>query len=216
MVREEVVLRTGELEREKAALRDMTVRVAETLINAMEAKDQYLLGHSQRVAEFAASIASQLGLSEDTVENVRIAGRLHDVGKIGIRESVLNKPGSLTVEEFEHIKDHVRIGMEILAPLSHLGIALDYVHDHHEHWDGSGYPRAQRGDSITIGGRILAAADAFDALTSKRAYREPMTPEQTIEFLAKHVGKLLDPAVYEAMRGLVERRSTLIFIDPHE
>jgi len=216
MVREEVVLRTAELEREKAALRDMTVSVAETLINAMEAKDQYLLGHSQRVAEFAASIASQLGLSEDTVENVRIAGRLHDVGKIGIRESVLNKPGSLTTEEFEHIKDHVRIGMEILAPLGHLGSALEFVHDHHEHWDGGGYPRGRRGDEITIGGRILAAADAFDALTSKRAYREPMTPEETIEFLGKHVGKLLDPKIYEAMRVLVERRSTLTFIDPHE
>lgn len=216
MVREEVVLRTAELEREKTALRDLTVSVAETLINAMEAKDQYLLGHSQRVAEFAASIASQLGLSEDLVENVRIAGRLHDVGKIGIRESVLNKPGSLTAEEFEHIKDHVRIGMEILAPLGHLGVALDFVHDHHEHWDGGGYPRGRRGEEITIGGRILAAADAFDALTSKRAYREPMTPEDTIEFLAKHSGKLLDPKVYDAMRVLVERRSTLIFIDPHE
>ena len=216
MVREEVVLRTSELEREKAALRDLTVSVAETLINAMEAKDQYLLGHSQRVAEFAASIASQLGLSEDTVEHVRIAGRLHDVGKIGIRESVLNKPGSLTPEEFEHIKDHVRIGMEILEPLGHLGVALDFVHDHHEHFDGGGYPRGLAGDQITIGGRILAAADAFDALTSKRAYREPMTPEQTVEFLSKHVGKLLDPIVYEAMRVLVERRSALFFIDPHE
>ena len=216
MVREEVVLRTSELEREKAALRDLTVSVAETLINAMEAKDQYLLGHSQRVAEFAASIASQLGLSEDTVEHVRIAGRLHDVGKIGIRESVLNKPGSLTPQEFEHIKDHVRIGMEILEPLGHLGVALDFVHDHHEHFDGGGYPRGLAGDQITIGGRILAAADAFDALTSKRAYREPMTPEQTVEFLSKHVGKLLDPIVYEAMRVLVERRSALFFIDPHE
>ena len=215
MIREEVELRTTELEREKAALRDLTVNVAETLINAMEAKDIYLLGHSQRVAELAASIASQLEMSEDAVEQVRIAGRLHDVGKIGIREAVLNKPGSLTPEEFEHIKDHVRIGMEILAPLTHLERSLQYVHDHHEHWDGSGYPRGLKGADISIGGRILAAADAFDALTSKRAYREPMSSEETIEFLVKHVGRLLDPDVYAAMRTVVSRRRTLVFIDPH-
>ena len=215
MIREEVDQRTAEVEREKSALRELTVSVAETLIHAMEAKDMYLLGHSQRVAEFASTIATQLGLNEDTIEQIRIAGRLHDVGKIGIRESVLNKPGSLTPDEFEHIKDHVRIGMEILAPLSHLGDSLEYVHDHHEHWDGGGYPRGRKGTDISIGGRVLAAADAFDALTSKRAYRDPMSAEETIEFLRKHVGKLLDPDVFEAMRTVVARRRTLVFIDPH-
>ncbi|HEX2778802.1 MAG TPA: response regulator, partial [Gemmatimonadaceae bacterium] len=102
MIREEVALRTDELEKEKAALRGLTVNVAETLINAMEAKDIYLRGHSQRVAELGASLAESMGLDEDTVENVRLAGRLHDVGKIGIREEVLNKPAKLTWEEFEH------------------------------------------------------------------------------------------------------------------
>jgi response regulator RpfG family c-di-GMP phosphodiesterase len=215
MIREEVDQRTAEVEREKSALRALTVSVAETLIHAMEAKDMYLLGHSQRVAEFASTIATQLGLNEDTIEQIRIAGRLHDVGKIGIRESVLNKPGSLTPDEFEHIKDHVRIGMEILAPLSHLGDSLEYVHDHHEHWDGGGYPRGRKGTEISVGGRVLAAADAFDALTSKRAYRDPMSADETIEFLRKHVGKLLDPDVFEAMRTVVARRRTLVFIDPH-
>ena len=215
MIREEVDQRTSEVEREKWALRELTVSVAETLINAMEAKDIYLLGHSQRVAEFASTIATQLELSEDTIEQIRIAGRLHDVGKIGIRESVLNKPGPLTPEEFEHIKDHVRIGIEILAPLSHLGDSLQYVHDHHEHWDGSGYPRGLKGADISVGGRVLAAADAFDALTSKRAYRDPMSPDETIEFLGRHAGKLLDPEVYQAMRTVVARRRTLVFIDPH-
>ena len=121
MIREEVAQRTEELEREKEALRDLTVSVAETLINAMEVKDVYLRGHSQRVAELAASIAEELGMSPDAVEQVRLAGRLHDVGKIGTREAVLNKPGALTPEEFAHVKEHVRIGMEILAPLRHLG-----------------------------------------------------------------------------------------------
>jgi len=216
LIREEVALRTAELEREQAALRSLTVSVAETLINAMEAKDVYLRGHSQRVADLAAAMAEHLGLGEDGVEHVRLAGRLHDVGKIGIRESVLNKPGALTPEEFDHVKAHVRIGMEILAPLRHLGATLDYVQDHHEHWDGSGYPRGLRGETITMGGRILVAADAFDALTSKRAYREPMLPEQVIEYLgANQIGKLLDPAVFDALRAVVLGRKSLVltFID---
>jgi putative nucleotidyltransferase with HDIG domain len=214
MIREEVAQRTEELEREKEALRDLTVNVAETLINAMEVKDVYLRGHSQRVAELAASMAEELGLAADGVEQIRLAGRLHDVGKIGTREAVLNKPGALTPDEFEHVKEHVRIGMEILAPLKHLGEALTYVLDHHEHWDGTGYPRGLRQTEISIGGRILAAADAFDALTSKRAYREPMEPQETIKFLEGHVGRLLDPEIYAALQRVVSRRQTLTFIDP--
>jgi putative nucleotidyltransferase with HDIG domain len=214
MIREEVIQRTEELEKEKDALRSLTVRIAETLINAMEVKDVYLRGHSQRVAELGASMAEELALSVDTVEHVRLAGRLHDVGKIGTREAILNKPGALTPEEFAHVKEHVRIGMEILRPLDHLGEVLDFVHDHHEHWDGSGYPRGLRAAEISIGGRILAAADAFDALTSKRAYRDPMSPEETITFLKNHSGQLLDPEVYTALRTVVARRKTLFFIDP--
>jgi putative nucleotidyltransferase with HDIG domain len=212
-VREEVALRTAELEREKAALRALTVGVAETLINAMEAKDVYLKGHSRRVAEQAASIAEELGLDADMVEHVRLAGRLHDVGKIGIREDVLNKPGKLTPEEFEHVKQHVEIGMEILAPLRHIPVALQFVHDHHEHYDGSGYPRGLSADRITLGGRILAACDAFDALTSRRAFREAMDPQQTLDYLGGQVGRLLDPRVYAALKVVVLRNKTLTFID---
>jgi putative two-component system response regulator len=212
-VREEVALRTAELEREKEALRMVTVNIAETLINAMEAKDVYLRGHSQRVAELAASMASELALDEDTVEAVRLAGRLHDVGKIGIREEVLNKPGKLSPEEFEHIKDHVRIGMEILAPLKHLGVVLEYVRHHHEHYNGMGYPQGLSGDQISIGGKILVAADAYDALTSRRAYREPLTSEETVEHLSRYSGTLVDPRVLEALRNVIRRRKSLVFIE---
>ncbi|MBX6332670.1 MAG: response regulator, partial [Gemmatimonadaceae bacterium] len=155
LIRDEVAARTEQLEKEQEALRTLTVSVAEALINAMEAKSIYLRGHSQRVAELAVSIADHMGLDADTVEAIRMAGRLHDVGKIGIREEVLDKPGKLTPEEFAHVKTHVEIGMEILAPLQHLGPVLDYVHDHHEHYDGSGYPRGLAGEAISIGGRIL-------------------------------------------------------------
>jgi putative nucleotidyltransferase with HDIG domain len=212
-IREEVEIRTVELEREKSALRDLTIGVAEALINAMEAKDVYLRGHSSRVADQAASIADALGLDADEVENVRLAGRLHDVGKIGIREDILNKPGILTKEEFEHVKQHVQFGMEILAPLKHIPVAMNYVHDHHEHYDGTGYPRGLRGEEISIGGRILAACDAFDALTSRRAFRDAMDADETIRYLANEVGRLLDPQVYQALKAVVERGKTLTFID---
>ena len=213
LIREEVSLRTEELEREKRASHAMMLGVAQSLINAMEAKDVFLRGHSHRVAELAASVAESLGLDVDLVENVRLAGRLHDVGKIGIREEVLNKPGPLTADEFEHVKDHVRIGMEILAPLDHMPVALSYVIDHHEHFDGSGYPRGVAGEQITIGGRILTACDAFDALTSRRAFREAMEPRETVAHLEAYVGRLLDPAVFAALKTVVLRRKTLTFMD---
>jgi putative nucleotidyltransferase with HDIG domain len=213
LIRDEVAARTAELEREQAALRTLTVSVAETLVNAMEAKNIYLRGHSQRVAELAASLADAMDLDADTVEAVRLAGRLHDVGKIGIREELLNKPGALTPDEYEHIKTHVRLGMEILSPLKHLGVVLEYVQDHHEHYDGSGYPRGLAGHAISIGGRILAAADAFNALTSPRAYRDPQSPREAVEYLRTKVGSLLDPSVYAALRQVVLQKRVLLYID---
>jgi putative two-component system response regulator len=212
-VRDEVLLRTMELEREKAALHGLTVGIAETLINAMEAKDVYLRGHSRRVGEQAASVAEEMGLDADLVESVRLAGRLHDIGKIGIREDILNKPGPLTDEEYAHVQEHVRIGMEILAPLWHIPEALDFIHDHHERFDGTGYPRRRVGSEISIGGRILAACDAFDAMTSRRAYREAFDEQATIGHLEADVGRLLDPAVFAALEKVVVRRKTLSFID---
>ena len=205
LIREEVALRTAQLEREKAALRDLTVSVADSLINAMEAKDLYLRGHSHRVAQLGAAIADMLGLDAYTVDRVHLAGRLHDVGKIGISEAVLNKNGPLTAQEFAHVKDHVKIGLDILQPLGHLGEVLHYVRDHHEHWDGSGYPFGRAGEDITLGGRILTAADAFDALTSKRAYRDPMSAQTTLDYLRGQVHKLVDGRVYEALRMVIER-----------
>jgi response regulator RpfG family c-di-GMP phosphodiesterase len=213
-VREEVAARTIELDEERIGFRRASIEIAETLIKAMEEKDIFLRGHAQRVAELAASIAEEMGLDADTVEHVRLAGRLHDVGKIGIRESVLNKPGKLTPEEYEHVKDHVRIGLEILSPLlSHLGPVLDYIRDHHEHWDGGGYPRRLSADEISLGGRILAAADAFDALISRRAYRDGVEANIAMQVLEQAVGQLLDPRVFATLKVIVERNQSLIFID---
>jgi response regulator RpfG family c-di-GMP phosphodiesterase len=213
-VREEVAARTTELDEERGAFRRASIEIAETLIRAMEEKDVFLRGHAQRVAELAASVAEELGLDADTVEHVRLAGRLHDVGKIGIRESVLNKPGKLTPEEYEHVKDHVRIGLEILSPLlAHLGPVLTFIRDHHEHWDGGGYPRRVAGEDISLGGRILAAADAFDALISRRAYRDGVESYVAMQVLEQTVGQLLDPRVFATLKVVVERNQSLIFID---
>ena len=206
LIREEVALRTAELEREKESLRLMSVSIAETLINAMEAKDLYLRGHSQRVAELAGDLAEELGLDQTICEDLRVAGRLHDVGKIGIREAILNKPGRLTAEEFDHVKRHVQIGLDILAPLFHIKKPLNYVEHHHERWDGAGYPRGLSGEGIPLGARILCAADTFDALTSKRAYREPLAPMAALEHLRVDAGKQFDPCVYEALVRVVTKR----------
>jgi len=213
LIREEVAARTDELFAERQVTQQMSVAVIEALIKAQEAKDVYLPGHSQRVADLAASIASAMGLDDELVEDVRLAGRLHDVGKIGVRESVLNKPDRLTPEEVEHVQDSVRMGVEILSPLKHLARILPYIQDHQEHWDGSGYPKRLVGPESAIGGRILHLADAFDAMTSRRAFREPMAPQRAMEILAKEAGVEFDPEVFHAFTKVVQRRKSLTFID---
>ncbi len=213
LIREEVAASTEELRSEQRALAEISIGVVRALVSAQEAKDVYLRGHSQRVAASAAAIAAALHLSDDEVERLRLAGQLHDVGYIGVPESVLNKPGALTPDEYARVQDHVRIGIEILTPLSPLGHVLEAIQDHHERWDGAGYPRKLRGEEISAGGRILAAADAFDALCSRRAYREPMAPMEVLELLGRESGAMLDPRVFEALKTVVNERKSLPFID---
>ena len=212
-LKEEVTTRTAELQRERHRLERVSTATLEALVNALEAKDPYLRGHSARVADLSANIAAELQLPEDEVERVRMAGRLHDLGKIGTRESVVNKEGPLTPEEFEHVKQHVIIGAQILAPLTHLGDVVSMVRSHHERWDGTGYPERLRGEEIPMGGRVIAAAEIFDALTTSRPYQEKMTPEQAVERLADLSGTVLDPRVFEALMSIVARRGTLVFLD---
>jgi response regulator RpfG family c-di-GMP phosphodiesterase len=209
LIASEVSRRTTELERERRATVSATVDAIAHLVSMHEAKDPFLNGTSLRVSALARAIAEVLGLDADGVEQVGIAARLHDVGKVALRDSVLNKPGALSPEELEHVKDHVRIALEILSPLVSLQAVLSSIRDHHEHWDGSGYPQGLMGDRISLGGRILCCADAFIALTSRRSYRPAMSVEDTVDYLAAHAGGLLDPEVYAALQTVVAERRVL-------
>jgi len=213
-IREQVALRTQGLEREQEHLRVLTVNVLHSLVTAMEAKDEFLRAHSARVAELASSIAGNMRLAPDLVEDVRIAGLLHDVGNIGVDGSVLSKPGRLTPDELSHVRTHVAIGVEILAPLQHLERAITFVADHHEHWNGGGYPNGKSGDAISLGGRIVAAADVFDAITSRRPYRDQLGPTEAAEFLTAQAGKMLDLGVCEALCAVIRHRRGLSFMEP--
>jgi len=212
-LKEEVTTRTAELHRERVKLERISVATLEALVNALEAKDPYMRGHSARVADLSATIAHQLGLAEEQVEHVRVAGRLHDIGKIGTREAVINKQGPLSPEEFEHVKQHVIIGSQILAPLAHLGDIIPAVRGHHERWDGTGYPDGLRGEDIPLSARIIGTAEVFDALSTSRAYQEKMNAEQAVERMTDLAGTVLDPKVFEALTTVVARRRTLVFLD---
>ncbi|HEY2905199.1 MAG TPA: HD domain-containing phosphohydrolase [Vicinamibacterales bacterium] len=212
----EIVQRGAELRRERGNLERISVATLEALVNALEAKDPYLRGHSARVADLSAMVAAELGLNDEQVELVRTAGRLHDIGKIGIRESVLGKRGPLSEEEFEHVRSHVTIGAQILAPLTHLRDVIGYVRSHHERADGTGYPDGLSGDAIPIGARILGAAEVYDALTTARPYQEKMSPEEAVGRMRDLTGTVIDGDVHRALAAVVARRKTLVFLDERE
>lgn len=204
-LQEEVALRTEELQRERAMLQRLSVATLEALVNALEAKDPHLKGHSARVADLAARVAAEYGLDSTGIETVRTAGSLHDIGKIGIREQILNKQGPLTDEEFAHVKTHAIIGAQILAPLVHLGEVIAFVRNHHERWDGRGYPDGLAGNAIPVGARVIGAVEIFDALTTSRPYQDTMRPGMAVERMQDLVGTVLDPDVHQALARVVAR-----------
>jgi putative nucleotidyltransferase with HDIG domain len=212
-LKEEVALRVAERRLEQATQERISVATLEALVNALEAKDPYLRGHSARVADLSASVAAHLGCPDEEIEAVRTAGRLHDIGKIGIREEILNKHGPLSDEEYEHVKQHVLVGCQILAPLVHLGDVIDLVRSHHERWDGFGYPDRLAGDAIPFGARIIGAVEIYDALTTSRPYQEKMEAHFAVERLRDLIGTVIDPDVHRALETVVGRRQVLTFVD---
>lgn len=212
-LKEEVSVRTAELRRERANLQRISVATLEVLVNALEAKDPYSRGHSARIADLSAMVAAEMGLQDEDVEAVRTAGRLHDIGKIGIREEVLAKQGPLTDAEYEHVKQHVVVGSQILAPLAHLSEVINYVRSHHERWDGRGYPDGLKGEEIPIGARVLAAVEVYDALTTSRPYQEKMSSEFAIERIRDLTDTSIATEVFDALEAVVNRRQALVFLD---
>src|SRR5919112_843294 len=189
-------LRVRELDRKN---RSSLINGVQMLVQALEAKDAYTSGHSSRVSRYATKTAVLLGYTDDTLEHVRLGGELHDIGKIGTREFILNKPGPLTPEEFQHIMEHSALGEKILAPfLSQSPIVLRIVRSHHERIDGSGFPDALRGAQIPLEARIVAVVDAFDAMTTNRAYRPQLPVTTAVEELRRCAGVHFDAEVVEA------------------
>jgi putative nucleotidyltransferase with HDIG domain len=212
-LKEEVALRVAERRLELATQERISVATLEALVNALEAKDPYLRGHSARVADLSASVAAHLGRPDEEIEAIRTAGRLHDIGKIGIREEILNKQGPLSDEEYEHVKQHVLVGSQILAPLVHLRDVIAFVRSHHERWDGFGYPDKLAGEAIPLGARIIGAVEIYDALTTARPYQEKMEPDLAVERMRDLIGTAMDPLIHEALEAVVSRRQALVFLD---
>jgi putative two-component system response regulator len=177
-----------------------------SLASALEAKDAYTRGHSERVGVLAAQLGHELGLAEAECQLLRMAGQLHDIGKIGIPESVLNKEGRLDAGELETVRQHPDLGELICRPLKTLRRLLELVRHHHERYDGSGYPDGLQGEEISIGARILGIVDAFDALTSARSYRQSFSPEETLDLLGKETAAgMWDPEVFAALAKMMQR-----------
>ncbi len=165
---------------------------------AMDLRDKETEGHSQRVTETALLLAKSMGLSDSELVHIRRGALLHDLGKLGVPDSILNKPASLTEEEMEIMHRHPALAYELLMPIEFLRPALDIPYCHHEHWDGSGYPRGLKGDEIPLPARIFAVSDVFDAVTSDRPYRAAWSREKAIEYIRERSGKDFDPRVVEA------------------
>ena len=165
------------------------------LANALEAKDPYTRGHSERVAGVGRRIALELGLDADDVAAVAEAGLLHDIGKIGVPEGMLQKPGPLTAEEWQAMRRHPVVGAQIIAPFEVFARSAPLIRHHHERWDGSGYPDGLAGPAIPLGARIVAVADVFDALTSGRPYRVALARDAGLSQLLDEAGRSLDPNV---------------------
>ncbi len=177
---------------------ELSANLVRALTSAIDAKDPYTCGHSDRVARVAVRIAQHAGCSQEVVDTIYLSGLLHDVGKIGIDDQVLRKPGRLTLAEFEHIKQHPQIGYNILADVPQLTPALPAVLHHHESWDGSGYPHGLKGEEIPFLARIVAVADAFDAMGSDRPYRQGMPEEKLDRLLREGSGTQWDPVCIQA------------------
>jgi HD-GYP domain-containing protein (c-di-GMP phosphodiesterase class II) len=185
--------------------RELFMGSIQMLAGAVDEKDPYTRGHSDRVTRYSLMIAHELALTEDFIEIVRISAQLHDVGKIGIEDRILKKPGALTPEEFDVMKTHTTKGANILSPVAQLKDMIPGIELHHESLDGRGYPRGLKGDEIPLLPRIIAVADTFDALTTNRPYQNAHDPQAALKIIHSLAGKRLDPNAVAALTAIYNR-----------
>ncbi|MCX7928034.1 MAG: HD-GYP domain-containing protein [Candidatus Omnitrophica bacterium] len=186
-------------------LRSTYLRTIKALAQAIDARDHYTHSHSQNVANYSVRIAERLKLPLREIELIRQAAELHDIGKIAISDAILLKAAALTMEEWIEIKKHPQVGAQILEPLTFLSEVIELVRQHHERFDGTGYPAGLRAEAIKLGARILHLADAYDAMVTPRAYRiEPFSKGKAVEEIKRNTGSQFDPQVVEAFLDIVE------------
>ncbi|MGK7346455.1 MAG: HD-GYP domain-containing protein [Candidatus Nitrospinota bacterium M3_3B_026] len=194
---DKVAEQTSELREMNVYLKESCVKIVRALSEAIEAKDPYTKGHCRRVTELSLRLGGQIGLSAEEMEALEYGALLHDIGKIGVRDSVLGKPGRLTEEEYEHIKQHPVIGDSIVGGIDYLKLAASVIRNHHERYDGKGYPDGLDGSKLSALPKILVITDAFDAMTSPRPYRGGMSTERALSVLREESGAQFDPELVE-------------------
>src|SRR5437867_8554051 len=194
-----------------AETRELFFGTVSALSQAIDAKDGFTRGHADRVSRIAGAISRELGLSEKEVEQIELAGLLHDIGKIGVEDRILMKPQRLDSEEQELMRRHPIYGASILEPAAALRPLVPVILHHHENYDGSGYPQGLKGDDIPLGSRIIIVADAYEAMTSDRIYRKAIGHERAMEQLNRYKGVQFDPAIVRALEKLIHKRGPTAF-----
>ena len=186
-------------------MRKVYLDTIRALAAAIDAKDPYTKGHSERVAETSVALAQELNLSDRDIEDIEYTALLHDIGKIGIADKILGKKGSLTNQEYEKIKEHTIMGANIIEPVDFLKNSYEAIYHHHERYDGKGYPDGVKSKDIPVFSRIIAVADAYDAMNSDRPYRKKLNKDKILKELTDQSGKQFDPEVVEALISVLDR-----------
>jgi putative two-component system response regulator len=203
-LQDEIDKKTVELRASNRKVKNLSVQVMLTLANTIDAKDKYTRGHSVRVASYAKEIARRMGKGEQEQDTVYYIGLLHDIGKIGIPDTIINKPDKLTIEEYELIKEHPAIGADILKDMTEIPEASIGAHWHHERYDGKGYPDGLAGDEIPEYARIIGVADAYDTMSSKRSYRDVLPQDVVRKEIEAGRNTQFDPAIADILLQMID------------